>query len=450
MVVRVGRETGCTLIARKFDAELSKTKQEGKVRKKFITAGAALMATAFIGQAASAKSLEDVLKEKGVITEADYKEVTQVKPFDYKLGKGFTFTSQDGKFQTSLGGRMQFRYTFTDKDGNNTQDTSQWDAKRVRIFLKGYAYTKDLTYALEIDPRQLASSTSYKGLVDAWMNYRLIDEAQIKVGQFKVPWARQELISDGALELVDRSIAVDNMKPDYDMGAMLNGKIANGLAYYYLGMFGGGGQTTPQSTNDNMLAARVAVNPLGDMAYSEGDLDNTQKPLLSVGADYFRQTISGSAASGFNTKAPYASNWITSGLKNSPLANTTGKFDVDSYGVDAAFKWMGLSLQAEYMLGQAESQAVSTNNLLRGRSFYTQAGYMIIPGKLEAAVRYSYFDPNRDISNNTQTEQIGGVSYYFNKHNLKLQADVGNLHQQNVASPATDTMTYRVQAQIIF
>lgn len=35
---------------------------------------------------AGAKTLEDVLKEKGVITEEDYKEVTRVKPIDYKLG----------------------------------------------------------------------------------------------------------------------------------------------------------------------------------------------------------------------------------------------------------------------------------------------------------------------------------------------------------------------------
>src|SRR6266511_4781 len=94
----------------------------GKVKKKFIAAGAALLVTAFIGQAASAKSLEDVLKEKGVISEADYKEVTKVKPFDYKLGKGVTFTSNDEKFQLSIGGQMQLRYTLVDADraGNPT------------------------------------------------------------------------------------------------------------------------------------------------------------------------------------------------------------------------------------------------------------------------------------------------------------------------------------------
>jgi len=55
-------------------------------------AAAAVLATAIIANGASAKTLEDVLKEKGVITEEDYKEVSKVKPIDYKLGKGFTFT----------------------------------------------------------------------------------------------------------------------------------------------------------------------------------------------------------------------------------------------------------------------------------------------------------------------------------------------------------------------
>jgi phosphate-selective porin OprO and OprP len=418
------------------------------VKKKFLATGAALLATAFIGQAASAKSLEDVLKEKGVITEADYKEVTKIKPIDYKLGNGFTFTTQDERFQLSLGGRMQFRYTFTDKESG--QDSSQWDAKRIRLIMGGYAYTKDLTYKLEIDARQLASSPSNKGLVDAWMNYKIVDEAQIKVGQYKTPFARQELTSDGALQFVDRSPVVDAFKPSYDIGAMLNGKIANGLAYYSAGVFGGAGQTNTRNSNDNMFVARVAVNPLGDMPYSEADIDVSKKPLLSIGADYFRNTINRTAATAFDTNAPYAGGWVTKGLANGSLKNTLGKFDVDSYGVDAAFKWMGLFAQAEYMLGQAESQAVSANNLQRAQGFYAQAGYMIIPGKLEASVRYSYLDPNRDNPNDSQTEQIGAISYYFNKHNLKLQADVANLHQQNGANPATDDMVYRLQAQIIF
>jgi phosphate-selective porin OprO/OprP len=407
---------------------------------------------------ASAKTLEDVLKEKGVITEEDYKEVTKVKPFDYTLGKGFTFTTQDEKFQLTLGGRLQFRYTYMDFDGSK-QDTSQWNAQRIRMIAQGYAYTNDLTYKLEFDPRNF-SPDARKGLIETYLNYRLIDEVQIKVGQMKTPFARQELTSDGQLQFVDRSIVVDAFKPTYDIGAMLNGKIAGGLAYYYAGVFGGAGQTNSRSSNDNMFVARAVVNPFGDMAYSEADLDGSTKPLLPIGANYFMNTVNKSTPSTgvtLDSIANYASSgWLGKGFGSiSPAATTTDKFDVDSYGADLAFKWMGLSLQGEYLLGQAESEQTAAKKLLRAQGFYAQAGYMIIPKHLEVAYRYSYYDPNRDLANDHVIENIGAVSYYFNKHNLKLQADVGNIHTQGNQTIAgvkqpTDDMQYRVQAQIIF
>jgi len=428
-------------------------------------AAVSLLAIALTSQSASAKTLEDILKEKGVITEEDYKEVTKSKPFDYTLGKGFTFTTPDEKFQLTLGGRLQFRYTFTDFDVNTSSksDMSQWDAKRIRLIAQGYAYTTDLTYKLEFDPRAYATD-AHKGLIETYMNYRLIDEAQIKVGQMKTPFARQELTSDGALQFVDRSIVVDAFKPTYDIGAMLNGKIADGLAYYYAGMYGGAGETTTRNTNDNMFVARAVVNPLGDMAYSEADLDGSTKPLLSIGANYFMNTLNElsaptSSATGLDntisnyaavpsSTAPGSGGWLGRDLtSNTAFAKKGDKLDVESYGGDLAFKWMGLSLQGEYLLGQAENQR--TGKLLRAQGFYVQTGYMIIPQTLEAAFRYSYLDPNRDVSHDLITEQTGALSYYFNKHNLKLQADVGNIHTQTSTTP-TDDMLYRVQAQIIF
>lgn len=58
-------------------------------------------------------------KEEGVITEADFREVTAARPVAYQLGKGFAFTSPEGKFQLSLGGKGQFQYRYLDKDDAN-------------------------------------------------------------------------------------------------------------------------------------------------------------------------------------------------------------------------------------------------------------------------------------------------------------------------------------------
>ena len=80
---------------------------KGETMKRLVFA-VGVLAFLLMGQAGFAKTLEEILKEKGVITEADLKEVTTGKPVAYQPGKGFTFTSTDARFQLSLGGRGQF------------------------------------------------------------------------------------------------------------------------------------------------------------------------------------------------------------------------------------------------------------------------------------------------------------------------------------------------------
>ncbi|GAB7025491.1 porin [Geotalea toluenoxydans] len=391
-----------------------------------------------------AKTLEDVLKEKGVITEEDYKEVTRSKPLNYKPGKGFTLTSADEKFQLSLGGRLQTRYTFTDADDNGTsRDSNKIEVKRMKFWLNGYAYTKDLTYLLQVDFVQGGSS---KLLEHAYLNYRFVDEAQVLAGQTKVPFGRQWLNSSGSQQFVDRSTASDMFRPGYEAGVKVHGAVAGGIATYELGYYGGAGQSTFRTSNDNAYAARITANPFGKMAYAEGDLDQSEKPLLSVGANYYRNTLQKSTATAFETNnvtLAGSTGWLGKGIGTF----TTGeKIDINGYGVDAAFKWLGASAQAEYLLGQADGH--TSDKTLRAHGFYAQAGYCIIPKKLELAFRYSFVDPNRDKANDQQVDTQGAVSYYFNKHNLKLQGDITNSHDQSKGR--TDDMIYRLQAQVIF
>ena len=424
-----------------------------KTEIKVATTVAAMMVTALISQDAFAKTLEDVLKEKGVITEADYKEVTRSKPVNYKIGSGFTFTSPDDKFQLSLGGRIQTRYTFTNlEDNSKATDSSKWANQRMRIWMKGYAYTKDLTYFLNTN---FGTTESNKNILDAYLNYRFLDEVQIRVGQSKIPFGRQWLASSAAQQFVDRSFVSDAFRPGYDIGANLHGDIAKGLATYDLGTFGGTGWSTPRTTNNNAIAARLTVNPLGKMDYSESDMEKSQKPLLSVGANYFYDTLQSTFKTASGTTAASTtletniinfagtSGWLGKGLSN---FKTTEEINVNTYGIDAAFKWQGLSATGEYLMGEAKGDKSGT--LLKAKGFYAQAGYFIIPQTLEAAFRYAYLDPNRSKSNDLKVETQGAVSWYFNKHNLKLQGDVTNSHDQSKGS--TDDMIYRLQATVIF
>jgi len=405
-----------------------KSKKEEKVSKKFLAVGAILAAAVLVGQGAQAKTLEDILKEKGVITEADYKEVTKSKPLDYKLGKGFTFTSADEKFQLSLGGRIQFGYSFLDKDGG--QDTSKFDVPKARLIAQGYVFDKNLTYKMEFDPRQLASSNTKGGLQDVFINYKIMDELQFLVGQTKVKYAYSMIQSDAQLMFVNRVPWIGVFAPGYELGAFAYGKFAGGIVDYAISGTNGDGQTNAANTNHNAFAARVALSPLGNMAMDEPDLAISKKPLFTVGANYFYNNLNDAE----NTSA-YGGKW-------------NNHSDLQNFGFDAHFKWMGLALQGEALWAQGDKK--DTGNGERAMGWYTQLGYNITP-KIGLAVRYSQYDPNRAVSGDLETEQIGAVSYYFEKHNLKIQADIGNIHKQVRATGArNDDMQYRLQAQLVF
>src|SRR6185369_16195017 len=261
------------------------------------------------------------------------------------------------------------------------------------------AYTKDLTYYVQTDFTQSANA---KFIDYAYLNHRFIDEVQLLAGQTKIPFGRQWLTSSSALEFVDRSPTSDAFRPGYDTGLIANGKIAQGLVNYNVGIVGGDGQGTVRASNDNAFVSRITVNPLGDLPYGEADLAPTEKPLVSVGANYFYDILQATRTGATTTletnnlnfaqprnRATLVSGgWLNRGLN---LFTRTEKLSINTYGIDAAVKWMGLYATGEYLAGKAEGSA--SHRELRAHGFYAQAGYCIIPKTLEAAFRYSWLDP---------------------------------------------------------
>lgn len=435
---------------------------------KLTTITAALVVIAALAaRGAEGKSLEDVLKEKGVITEEDYREVTRSRPVDYRLGRGFTFTSPDEKFKGSLLGLLQLRYTLLDLDdandtvGRQAQDSSKFELRRIKLIFNGHAFSENLNYLLQLNFANLQGGTTNNGglLEETYVNYRLCDWLQFRFGQDKVQFGREFITSTALLQFVEQSVVTVAFVPGYDTGLMLHGKIAGGLVNYNAGVYGGAGQNTFRATSDNAFAARLTVNPLGDVKYSESDVEYSEKPLVSVAADFFRDTLNPGGSLGLETNNLFfakSTGWFGIGSPLMPAANrfsAAEALDFNLLGLDAAFKWRGFSAQGEYFIGQADGQ--STNHTLRSQGFYAQAGYFVIPKHLELAARYAYLDPNRDVANDLWVETAGAVSWYFSNHNLKLQADYSNIHKQkaiafNSGPDATDDRQVRFQAQLLF
>ena len=121
-------------------------------------------------------------------------------------------------------------------------------------------------------------------------------------------------------------------------------------------------------------------------------------------------------------------------------------YRVYTAGVDTGFKWLGFSLQAEYMMRWLDYQrttaallagrgAISTPtsstdaDIIAGKSifshgFYVQGGYMIVPETIELTARVSAVYGNEGANSGAATEVGPGINWFINGHRLKLQTDV--------------------------
>ena len=426
------------------------------MKKQKALATAVLLASVAVVQDVQAKSLEEILKEKGVITEEDFKEAAKAKPYEYKPGKGYLFTSPDKKFQMQLGGQIQVQYENDNYDDPAKQDVSQFNLRRVKTLLSGYAFTKDLTWKATYNWSNVVKDNT-KAMEEVNLKYRVTDGVQVMLGQEKIQYSRQWITPNTAQQFVDGSFVRNAFMPGYDLGLNLHGDLMKGMVKYNAGYFGGSGQNTKNKTDENAYNFRVVVNPLGDMKYGEGDLDYSEKPLVSLGSSYYLNTVkktvagTGTAATSAidNNNSNFvtdANGWLGTAVKGKYFGTAAAeKIKVDSWEADLAFKWLGASVQGEYFWGRGEGEGSGKELVAEGA--YLQAGYFVIPKRLELALRYAWMDPNRYLASNAISEVQGGVNYFFYGNNLKIQGDIGNRHTYKNKA---DDLVARAQLQLLF
>ena len=342
--------------------------------------------------------------------------------------KGFFFHTP--RFELKISTRTQFRYTYTMADPNSlTDDNGYFNLPRTRLRLDGYAYYTWLKYKVQYDftgQDDAGASPPRKSpdLRDLYFDLARNPRATVRLGQFKAPLGIQEMTSSGEQEFVDRSIASERFAPSRQEGAMLWGTTFGKKFGYDSGAFNGNGRN--HNANDNtgyMYVARIHFDPNGEYKLSESAVDNPDKPNWTIGAAYMLNTTEQSL------------------LKTAEhLKQTTGEGFV-------GFKYKRLFVLADYYK-RTQEQAAGAPNIDSNGSI-GQVGVFLVPRKIEVALRYSSVDPNKDASNDKQTEKRVGFGYFFSKHELKFQSDYGQVKDE---ASATDQKAdqFRAQLQIIF
>ena len=374
---------------------------------------------------------------------------------EWGYNKGFFFRTSN--FELKISTRTQFRYTHTMYDDlSATDDNGAFTIPRARLRLDGFAFHPWLKYKIqydftgqtynsvssitipgnftcdpagtepctEEDQKVSVGSRTGPDLRDLYLDITRNPWASVRLGQFKVPFGIQEMTSSGDQEFVDRSIASAAFAPSRDQGVMLFGTSFGKTFGYEAGMFNG--YSRNRNANDNtgyMYALRVHWDPNGEYKLAESAVDNPDKLNWTLGAAYLMTDTQAS------------------------LAKDVEKLGQQSLEGFFGLKYRRLFALADYYARTQERAAGAAD--VDSTGILGQVGFFVVPGKLELALRYSRNDPNQDVDRDKETESRIGFGYYFSKHDLKVQADYGQV--KNEAS-ATDEKTdiFRAQFQIVF
>jgi phosphate-selective porin OprO/OprP len=362
------------------------------------------------------------------------------------------FTIGDN-FYLELSNRIQPRFTYELPDdavqlpGTGTRGGSKgsFRIRRAKFKLEGWFYKPTLEYELQLNWTDVVNTPASQFLEDANIDWDLSRSRtkafRLKFGQFKAPYGRQQLTSSGSQQFVDRGIQDARFSDARETGFSVWGTLRGNKLDYRVMLSNGNGRSQVANDNDRFLyTGRVMWQALGNVRMNqwgsgplmtEGDLGDSlaaNGPLLALAGqfsnnDRFRSTT------------------------NVDLKNRT-------FGVDYTFKYKGFASVAEANWRESRPE---TGANFDSDGFLAQASYAWkAPGVAgasfwEIAVRYARVEPSDLVPNNDQAETGVALSYYYNRHNLKVQADWRQIEDDAANSGAgTKNQELRLQTQFIF
>ena len=366
----------------------------------------------------------------------------------YKPGKGLEITSDDGDFKMVTRLRAQQRYTFSESDGDLSHG---FQLRRARLMFKGNVFGAENTYKFElaVSPKDIGLSSdgtvSKSPLLDWYFQFGQIRDLNLRMGQYKVPYSRQRVVSSGNLQLVDRSIVNGEFNLDRDLGVDLRSKDLFGLdkLRYYAGVYMGEGHSSYAEGDLGMMyLARVEVLPFGLYKdYVEGDLVRNSTPKLSIGAGVA---------------------YVDEAKKNKGIIGSApvdgGTTDTLNVNADIGFKYSGISLESAFFWRDGTrnpgdalddlGDSIPTESSRNGMGFYAQGGYLLPSKDIEVSARYGQVIPSDEDTSLSNNNEAGvGLSNYIGGHSLKLQGDYFRLWSE---TPSEGQNQFRFQVQMAY
>jgi hypothetical protein len=348
--------------------------------------------------------------------------------------KGLKLESTDGQFEMKLALRTQFRVQVDRPTADGAETTTALTVPRFRLQLEGHVFGKSHRYKTEF---AMGDKSSFSFVKDMFIEQGLSENTiWLRVGQWKQPFNRQEIVSDFGSVFNERANTAEFVQGGRDVGIMLHNdyeKSPEGLEWAF-GVFQSfkagtdkpaiatecdpatmectskAGSTAPGDWGP-ALVARVGFNKGKIKGYSEGDLEGG--PLRLAAAVSYKID----------------------------LADLDGDAMKHGVGVDLMLKVEGFDLFGGfYLMVLPDAMGEKQTDI----GFTGQAGYFFMPRKAQVAARFSMV-PDGD---ENEIEARGAFNWYWHGHSWKWATDFGII--QSTADGADPDIQVRSMAQLTF
>lgn len=176
----------------------------------------------------------------------------------------------------SLRAGRNFRLDFSVKvqedsraPGDDPSGFPTWELHRLRFGVEGelfrhieFQIERELTEREISDPLRASSKTPW---TDVFVEANFTSKAQVRFGQFKVPYGLDQTSGESELDFVYRSLGGRYLSPGRDVGVMVHGRFFNRGLNYWVGGFRKDGDNSRSSKiagADRTYAVRLTATPL--------------------------------------------------------------------------------------------------------------------------------------------------------------------------------------------
>jgi hypothetical protein len=401
-----------------------------------------------------ADRVADQEKVTKIVAESQKKdEDAWYNSFLAKYDKGFTFQSGDGNYKLRIRVNAQTQLSVNDTDEELT--STNFRVRRLQFRFDGNAFKPWFLYYIMFDA---ASSTILR---DAYFTFAYQKEFSPRVGQWKVPFYKEELTSSTSLQLVERSIVNEEFTLERDRGLAVQGGLgANNNFSYALGVYNSDGLNGTSVDSNLLYAGRLQLgiggddgkfNPNGQFATArayEAVPNFAKVPTFIFGAAV--ATLPGLDCARKTPNGQVCQRVDELGFPQSNFTTVTG---------DVNFKTAFFSVEGEYV-GRWLSPDSGPQGTAYDQGFNVQSGVFVLPKTVELAGRFSYiaYDTSSSVVpvdtsvSDSSWAITPGLNYYLSRdHRWKVQVDYSFIRNTfTQGAPDIDENIFRAQLQAYF